>query len=65
MTITDAQIVRFQALYKQSFGRELNQEQAQTLGLSLLNLIHQTYQPITKQEYQTVLKRQNVLKQNN
>ena len=65
MTLTDAQIGRFQALYLQHFGSELDKEQAQTLGLSLLGLMHHIYQPITKQEYQKVLERQNTLKQNN
>lgn len=62
MTLTDAQITSFQVLYKLHFGSELDKEQAQTLGLSLLNLMHLIYQPITKQEYQKVLERQNTLK---
>lgn len=61
MIITDVQVERFQTLYSESFGIELSFEQAQAIGLSLLNLVHHTYQPITKQQFkETKLRKQTI-----
>ncbi len=64
MKLTGAQIGRFQDLYKQHFGEELDIEKAQTLGLSLLNLMHHTYQPITQQQLEETKMRQKTILNN-
>lgn len=64
MMITDAQVERFQTLYRESFGIELPYEQAQTMGLGLLNLVHHTYQPISKQQFKETKLRQQAITNN-
>lgn len=58
MKISEAQLTSFKALYKQHFGEELNQEDALEEALKLVRMMQLVYKPITKKQYQQVIKRQ-------
>lgn len=58
MKISEAQLTTFKALYKQHFGEELSQKEALEKALKLVRMMQLVYQPITKEQYQRVIKRQ-------
>lgn len=58
MKISEAQLTIFKALYKQHFGEELSQEDAVEKALKLVRMMQLVYKPITKEQYQQVIKHQ-------
>lgn len=58
MNISEAQLTNFKALYKKHFGEELSQEDAYEKALKLVRIMQLIYKPITKKQYQQVIKRQ-------
>lgn len=58
MNISEAQLTSFKALYKKHFGEELSQEEALEKALKLVRMMQLVYKPITKEQYQQVIKRQ-------
>jgi hypothetical protein len=58
MKISEAQLTSFKVLYKQHFGEELSQEEALEKALKLVRIMQLIYKPITKEQYQKVVKRQ-------
>jgi hypothetical protein len=58
MKISETQLTNFKALYKQHFGEELSQEDALEKSLKLIRMMQLIYKPITKEQYQQVIKRQ-------
>jgi len=52
MLLTDAQIDRFQAIYKARFHRDLSREEALEKGTKLVRLMQIVYRPMTKENYQ-------------
>ena len=54
MTLTDDQIIQYQALYKNRFGRDITQDEAREKGTKLLYLIRNIYKPMTQKEYQAL-----------
>jgi len=58
MKISEAQLISFKALYKQHFGEELSQEDALEKALKLVRMMQLVYKPITKDQYQQIIKRQ-------
>ncbi len=58
MKISEAQLTTFKALYKQHFGEELSQEDVLEKALKLVRMMQLIYKPITKEQYQQVIKRQ-------
>lgn len=57
--LSDEQIIKFQALYKNRFGREINREEAYEKGAKLIRLMQLIYRPITEEEYNQLQKRLN------
>lgn len=58
MKISEAQLTSFKALYKQHFGEELSQKDALEKALKLVRMMQLVYRPITEEQYQQVIKRQ-------
>ena len=50
--LSDEQITKFQTLYKNRFGKEINREEALEKGTKLIRLIGLIYKPMTEAEYQ-------------
>ena len=48
--LTQHDISRFQALYKEHFGKEISAEEAERQGRQLLNLMQKVYKPMTIEE---------------
>lgn len=52
MELTQAQIRKFQTLYKEQFSVELSDEDAIEKGSALVMLLKQVYKPLPKDEYE-------------
>jgi hypothetical protein len=50
--LSNDQITKFQTLYKNRFGRDIDREEAYEQGVKLIRLIELVYQPMTEAEYQ-------------
>ncbi|MEO8581969.1 MAG: hypothetical protein ABI425_05365 [Patescibacteria group bacterium] len=61
MFITEAQVEKYQMLYKARFGKEISYEDAYEKGLSLVRLMQIIYKPMTKVQYQQVMERKKQL----
>jgi hypothetical protein len=55
--LSEAQVTKYQILFKAKFGREINHENAYIQGLKLINIIKLIYKPITYSEYKQVQER--------
>jgi len=55
--LSNEQITRFQALYKNRFGKEISQEEAYEKGAKLVRLIELIYRPMTEHEHQELSER--------
>ena len=49
--LSSEDIKKFQALYKEHYGREISKEEALDQGLKLLTLMRCIYKPMTEEEY--------------
>jgi hypothetical protein len=56
MALTDADIAKFQALYRSEFGKEISAEQAYEQGIKLVRLMSAIYQPMTKEQFEKIQK---------
>ena len=54
MVLSDEDLTKFQALYKNEFGIEISKEKAYEQGMKLLNLVSIVYQPTTEEEYELI-----------
>jgi hypothetical protein len=63
MVLSDENIVKFQALYKEHFGKEIGKEDAYEQGMKLLRLTSLSYRPMTLTELEAVKARQAELLQ--
>ena len=57
MVLSDTDITRFQAIYKNKFGMEISREVAYEKGTKLLQLMSIVYKPMTEKEYERVQNR--------
>lgn len=55
--LSKEQIAKFQALYRNHFGREISQEEAYEKGAKLVRLVELTYRPMTEHEHQELAER--------
>ena len=55
--LSNEQIRKFQALYKNIFGKEISQEEAFRQGAKLIRLVELIYKPMTETEYQKLQER--------
>lgn len=56
MVLTDADIQKFQALYRSEFGKEISAEQAYEQGIKLVRLMSAIYRPMTKEQFKKIQK---------
>lgn len=56
--LSNEQIIKFQTLYKNRFGREISREEAYEKGIKLLRLVELVYKPMTEAEYKRLQERQ-------
>ena len=55
--LSGEQIIKFQTLYKNRFGKDISREEAYEQGIKLMRLVELVYQPMTEAEYQQLQKR--------
>ena len=55
--LSDEQITKFQALYKNRFGKEISREDAFEQGAKLIRLVELIYKPMTEKEYSALQER--------
>ena len=55
--LSNEQITKFQALYRNHFGREISQEEAYEKGAKLVRLMQLSYRPMTEHEHQEISER--------
>jgi len=51
MFLTDDEVLQFQAIYRQQFGKEISQQDARERGIKLVRLFEIIYKPMTKADY--------------
>ncbi len=56
MNITREDIEKFQKLYKQETGKDINYAEAQRCTISLVEMVRLVYRPIKKKDYEKFLK---------
>ena len=54
MVLSDEDIIKFQAIYRNRFGKEISKEDAYEKGIKLLRLMSIVYKPMTETEYQNL-----------
>lgn len=54
--LNDNQIKKLRSLYKQCFGKEITDEEAQRQGAALLRLVDLIYKPMTETELKQIKK---------
>jgi hypothetical protein len=57
MMLSDAQVKKFQDLYKDYFGREISKEEAYEQCINLLRLMTIIYKPMTQDEFDWIEER--------
>lgn len=60
--LSDDQIIKFQTLYKNHFGKDISREDAYEKGAKLIRLVELIYKPMTEKEYEMVQKRRKETK---
>jgi len=55
--LSHEQIIKFQTLYKNRFGKEISREEAYEQGVKLMRLIELIYKPMTEAEYRELQER--------
>jgi hypothetical protein len=60
MVLSDENIVDFQTLYKEHFGKDITKEEAYEQGMKLLSLISIVYRPMTSEDFEKFKARQVV-----
>ncbi len=55
--LSDEQIIKFQTLYKNRFGKDISREEAYEKGARLIRLVELIYKPMTETEYQKLQQR--------
>jgi len=60
--LSNEQIIKFQKLYENRFGKKISREDAYEGGAKLVRLLELIYKPMTKDEYKLVEKRREETK---
>ncbi|MDP3727006.1 MAG: hypothetical protein Q8Q96_01665 [bacterium] len=55
--LSDEQIIKYQTLYKNRYGKEISREEAYEKGAKLIRLIELIYKPMSETEYQKLQER--------
>ena len=56
MVLTDADIEKFQALYRSELGMEISAEEAYEKGIKLVRLMSAVYRPMAKEQFEKIQK---------
>ena len=62
MILFDEQVIKFQQLYKNRFGKEIGKSEACEQGIKLMRLVELIYKPMTESEYLYLQKRRQEAK---
>ncbi len=57
MNLTNQQIIRFQAIYKTRFHKDLSKAEALEKGMKLVRMMQLIYKPMTESDYQKLQER--------
>jgi len=60
--LSNNQIIKFQTLYKNHFGKDISREDAYEKGAKLIRLVELVYKPMTETEYQQLQERRKETK---
>ena len=52
MALSDENIIEFQKLYREHFGKDISKEDAQKQGIKLLKLVSIVYRPMTSEDFE-------------
>ena len=63
MVLSDENIIVFQNLYKEHFGKDLSKEEAYEQGMKLLSLVSIVYRPMTAEDFEKFKTQQSVFLQ--
>lgn len=55
--LSDEQVMKFQKLYKNRYGKEIGREEAYEQGVKLIRLVELIYKPMNESEYIKLQKR--------
>ena len=55
--LSDEQITKFQMLYRNRFGKEINRNEAYEKGVKLMRLVELIYKPMTKDDHRDIQKK--------
>ena len=54
---TDRQIIEFQEIYRQHYGKEISRQEALDQGIKLIRLLKRIYTPMTVDQYDAIQSR--------
>ena len=60
MVLSDADLERFQVIYREQFGKEISKEDAYEQGIKLLRLMAAVYKPITQKDFDFIQERRKL-----
>lgn len=56
MVLSDEDVIKFQNIFKDEFGKEISKETAYEKGVKLLRLMSIVYKPMSEKEYKLIQK---------
>ena len=62
MVLSDDDILKFQDIYREQFGKEISKEDAYEQGIKLLGLMSVVYKPMTENEFSLIQERRQKTK---
>ena len=60
MVLSDYDILKFQKLYKERFGKDISREEAYEKGIKLLRLMSLSYKPMNENEFNRIQEHRKV-----
>lgn len=60
--ISEEHLMKYQAIYKKRFCKEISREDALEKGTKLINLLKIIFKPMTKEEFDQLAKRRKAIK---
>ena len=55
--LSNKQVLEFQRIYKNHFGKDISSEEALEKGIKLLRLVEIIYKPMTEEQFENLQKR--------
>lgn len=60
MVLSDDDIRKFQNIYRERFGKEINKQDAYEQGIALLRMLRAVYKPMTQEEFDFIQERRKL-----